>query len=266
MPKLVVILCLSFVLPALAANNCTGWSNCKAPCKFGEWEDATIASVGRWAAFNDNCNKAIDIMSKYPGVLSTDRGKIHLTFQYLCCYDLPTFTKYINVIDNYKWHSVNVTYVKAVCNMDKGDPDHTSIIVLLDPPSQKIMSDVVTGFERAMVADAIPLPFNRSVMEPFHSTLGVVNKAYPIDKVLDEINAAIPSWSPVPINLKNFLLITFVHQFRAIDGQLGAQALDVDRNDLQFAQRLLSQSKREILRRAGRFSPASPIASDAAPN
>ena len=31
---------------------------------------------------------------------------------------MTQYGKYIDVISKFKWHSVNVTYARAVCNMD----------------------------------------------------------------------------------------------------------------------------------------------------
>jgi len=192
---------------ATTANNCTSWHNCVGDCPFGTWSDTTIASIGRWASFNDNMDKAMDIMLKYPGVTSLDRGIVHLSLQYLCCYDIVQYSRYIDVISNYKWHSVNITFGKAVCNMDEGDPDHTSFIVLVDDKSQAALASLVKGFEAAMINAGIPVSQPRATMELFHSTIGVVNKHYDADAVINEINKAIPTFSPIPINLSNFLLI-----------------------------------------------------------
>ena len=51
-----------------------------------------------------------------------------------------------------------------------------SIIVLLDAASQQRMGKLVDSFEAAMIAAGLPVDQKRVKMEPFHTTLGVVNK------------------------------------------------------------------------------------------
>jgi len=263
------------------ANSCTSWYNCASgSCAIGKWQDTTIASIGRWASFNDNCNKAIDIMQKHPGVTSTDRGIIHTSLQYLCCYGSGQYNLYVSIIDSLSWHSVNVTYGRAVCNSDEGDQNHNSLIVLLDEPSQKAMGDLVKSFEAAMIAHGLPVNRTRAVQEPFHTTLGVVAKGYPVDEVLAEINAAIPNFSPIPINIKNFLLMPApLWEFHSSDSQAAGTrsgsghvsiASHIDLNDdVAYGHRLvsvLSQRRAAATTAAGGSPPRgafSPVATRA---
>jgi len=252
------------VLVHAAENNCTSWYNCAGGCDFGKWSDTTIASIGRWKAFNDNCEKSMDIMQKHPGVKSLDRGIVHASLQYLCCYGSGEYNRYISVIDNFNWHSVNVTYGRAVCNSDAGDQEHNSLIVLMDDKSQKAMMDLIKGFEAALEAAGIHVNRTRDKQEPFHTTLGVVGKGYPVDSVLAEINGAIPNFSPTPINIKNFLLSPVpLWQFHSSDsrragsGTVGEIAPHDDMNDdvEYFARLNHALAKRAAPR--GRFSPTS---------
>jgi len=231
--KFLVVLCFCCVFTS--ANNCTAWHNCPGGCNIGDWSDTTIASIGRWASLNSNCDKAIDIMEKYNGVESTDRGVIHTSIQYLCCYSIITYTKWISVMENYGWESVNVTFDRAVCNMDNNDSDHTSIIVLMDQASQTKMFSLVAGFEQEMEKHGITVKYPRSGMEPFHVTLGVVNKKYPVDQVLAEINEQVPMWSDVAINISNFLLIPVpVWEIKSND----SLSSEIHWNDIVIAEQL----------------------------
>jgi len=173
-------------------------------------------------------------MEKYPGIKSTDRGVIHTSLQYLCCYGLGEYNKYIAVVNSFPWASVNVTYSRAVCNSDGGDEDHNSLIVLMDGPSQVRMQSLIKDFETALIAAGFHINRTRALQEPFHTTLGVVGKNYPVDAVLTEINNAIPVWSDVPINLKNFLLMPVpTWQFHSNDSFVGAVQPD-DRTPIQW--------------------------------
>jgi len=228
---------IAFLVYVSTATNCTGWHNCPGGCGFGDWSDTTIASIGRWKSLNNNCNKAIDIMEKHKGVTSTDRGVIHTSLQYLCCYSIVTYTKWIDIMSSYSWASVNVTFDQAVCNMDNNDSDHTSIIVLMDQASQAVMFNLVSRFEAEMKAHGIPVKYPRSGMEPFHVTLGVVDSSYPVQQVVAEINQQITEWSDVPINISNFLLIPVpVWEMKSNDSVSLSQELH--QNDLTIAQKL----------------------------
>jgi len=252
-PSVLIVLSV-FVLAAssVEANNCTAWENCPGGCGFGDWSDTTIASIGRWKSLSDNCDKAIDIMEKHSGVESTDRGVIHTSLQYLCCYSIVTYTKWIDVINTYgSWASVNVTFDKAVCNMDNNDSDHTSIIVLMDAQSQQKMFDLVAYWESVMEEHGIPVKHPRSQMEPFHVTLGVVNKAYPVDQVVAQINEQVTSWSDVPINISNFMLIPVpVWELKSNDS-VSITSEDM-RSDLHIAQRVAA--RKSAAQQLGRFS------------
>jgi len=69
---------------------------------------------------------------------------------------------------------------------------------------------LVQRFEAAMVAAGLPVPQPRTTMEPFHSTLGVVDGTkYPVDQVLSQINSAVPVFTPIPITIANFVMGPF---------------------------------------------------------
>ncbi len=146
-------------------DTCTAWQNCIDSCsvsKNGRWDDDTIAALGSWGSYANHANAAISIMNRYPGVISTDATFLHTTIQYLCCYDLLTYEKFVSVISNSVWQPINITFGQAVCNSDAGANNHTSIIVLYDEPSQQAMSALVGRFESALVAAGIPIPQPRS--------------------------------------------------------------------------------------------------------
>jgi 2'-5' RNA ligase len=153
---------------------------------------ALIESVGR----------AIDIMKRAPGVLSSDRFIVHLTLMYICCASrdiarsilLPAFR-------SVSWQPLNISYSKAVCNADG------SIILLADASTQASLSALVEQFENAAAARGFIMQA-RVTMEAFHTTIGTVNRSYPMQQTLIDINTEIPVWTPHSVQFDRFWLLS----------------------------------------------------------
>jgi len=76
----------------------------------------------------------------------------------------------------------------------------------VDELSQQKLGNFVLRIEKMLESYGVPIYRPRSEMEPFHSTLGVVRKSYPIDAVLEKINNNITVWNSVPISIDSFFV------------------------------------------------------------
>ena len=80
----------------------------------------------------------------------------------------------------------------------KSKGHHYSIIVLLDQESDDRMQSWVSEVEQRIREQGIPIRFSRSVQQPFHSTLGVVNGLeFPLETALAAVNTVVRphSWT-----------------------------------------------------------------------
>ena len=68
---------------------------------------------------------------------------------------------------------------------------------------------------QCLALEGIPIRRPRTTQQIFHSTLGVVNSTYPIDQVIDALNAQITQWSSAPIVMRHFALERPLRRFSA---------------------------------------------------
>merc|ERR1711862_234006 len=69
------------------------------------------------------------------------------------------------------------------------DREHVSLILMLDPPSNRAMYAEIEDVEAAIEAAGVRLNHRRREQEPFHATLAVVNgSAYPVAKAVAALN------------------------------------------------------------------------------
>jgi len=139
------------------------------------------------------------------GVKSEDPELImHMTLAYICCLTLDQQLALEIYLTQFEWETVNVTFSHVICNNDS--IDHLSFIVVVDELSQQKLGNFVLRIEKMLESYGVPIYRPRSEMEPFHSTLGVVRKSYPIDVVLNKINTNITVWNSVPIAIETFFV------------------------------------------------------------
>lgn len=205
-------LLLLSALAAISSQPCDPHRYCPATCtRPGAGESDGLTLLVAHLELLGSVGKAVDVMRRYPGVLTDDRLIIHTTFQYLCCLTPAELTdKVFPAIDAVPWAPFNVSYDRAICNVDG------SIILLADAPSQAAMGAVVASLEAAIEAAGLPV-VPRSTMQSFHVTIGTTNSSFPMQEALAAINAAIApgTWSP-PVTLDSFaFLLPVPHEVRA---------------------------------------------------
>ena len=206
------LLLLTVLAAAVSSQPCDPHRYCPSTCtRAGAGESDGLTLLLAHAELVGSVSKAVDVMRRFPGVLTDDRLVPHTTFQYLCCLTAAELSsRAFPAMDAVRWAPFNVTYDRVVCNVDG------SIILLADAPSQAVMGAVVARLEAAIEAAGLPV-VPRSTMQSFHITIGTTNSSYPMQEALAAINAAIApgSWSP-PITLDSFaFLLPVPHEVRA---------------------------------------------------
>eukprot|EP01112_Ceratiomyxa_fruticulosa_P015089 TRINITY_DN439_c0_g1_i1.p1 TRINITY_DN439_c0_g1~~TRINITY_DN439_c0_g1_i1.p1 ORF type:complete len:233 (-),score=23.51 TRINITY_DN439_c0_g1_i1:133-831(-) len=212
---LIFLFVVSFLVCNVRSQNCTSYTNCPAhACNETQYNtdiiiflELTMNKKG-FQQFDNASKVALKIMGSEPGVITNDDLIFHTTLQYLCCYDIVQYNKVINVISKIQWKPFNITFGSAFCNFGgDGDASDNSIIIGLDAPSQVTVANFVDNVENAILNSGLPIIKRRANMEPFHSTLGVVSKGYPIDSILQKINQAIPVYNTEPIVVDSFTML-----------------------------------------------------------
>lgn len=195
-----------------AASPCFDYGTCPPcpPSNTAIYSQDVIAPLSfnsnpAYFAFQENMVLAQTIMTGYPGVRSLDVPPLlHITFQYLCCYNEVDYYIIEQVLTDLDWQPVNVTFAAAVCNNESAD--HLSFVAMLDAASQASLGLFVERIERAMLAAGVPVHVPRSAQEPFHSTIGVVGADYPVAEVLGFINGNVTSWGALPLTINSFFI------------------------------------------------------------
>jgi hypothetical protein len=103
-----------------------------------------------------------------------------------------------NLLLEYPWPALNVTFDKAVCNLDPLDPAKISIVSFADDDSQRRMSELAIKVEEYLISKGVKLEYRRKDQEPFHSTMAQVSLDYPVDDVLAYINKKIKKYNQTP--------------------------------------------------------------------
>ena len=217
---------LAAALAAQAAQQCDSHGYCPSNCsRPGAVESDGFQLLYGQAALWSSVGKAVEVMRRFPGVLTDDALDPHTTFQYLCCLTPAELTdKVFPAMDAVQWAPVRASYAKAVCNVDG------SVILLADDATQAQMSAVVEQLEAAIVATGVPV-VPRASMQSFHITLGTTNASFPMAEALAAINAAVTDWTP-PFDIFEFsFFLPVPHTVRAHGAAAAPPHID---NDLQL--------------------------------
>jgi len=203
-----IYVCLFALLTSSALSDmCMSWRNCPSQCGANTTESDILAVISRpfhvepsSNAYYDNVKKVINILKTFGKLKSNDQLYLHATIAYLCCYSIPEYAdKLIPAMKSVKWLPLNITFDRLVCNFDsatsgKNTTKTVSLILLLSTESQKALGAVVDQFEAAMRKTGLPI-VPRKTMEPFHSTIAVVNSGYPVDAAIAEVNKQMTDWT-----------------------------------------------------------------------
>lgn len=191
-----------------AAYPSLGGADCPTVCAPGKSSFTAIYRVGKInnSTAADNFRASMLLagkeLSKYGKPDSTESGdKLHVSFEYLCCYTDDEKNTIRSVLSNIDWPDLNISFSSPVWRVDNSiNPSssdsrshHYSIIVLLDDASNEKLQAWVAEVENKIRQKGIEIHVERKQQQPFHSTLGVVNGLeFPLETALKAVNAVVP--------------------------------------------------------------------------
>lgn len=195
-----------------AAFPSLGGADCPDACSAGTSSFTAIYRVGHIQSgaadfFRKSMLAAGQELAKFgPTDVLESGGQLHVSFQYLCCYSPQQKASIRKVLSSLAWPELNISFSSPVWRIDntivpsspKSKGHHYSIIVLLDQESDDRMQSWVSEVEQRIREQGIPIRFSRSVQQPFHSTLGVVNGLeFPLETALAAVNTVVRphSWT-----------------------------------------------------------------------
>ena len=108
----------------------------------------------------------VETVNKRFGNVSNDvESHLHLSFQYLCCYNKTELQLIARALSTVRWQPVPVRFSRVVCAADM-------VIALADPSSQGALFSVVSAFEEAADRAGVPIHTRfRAEQAPFHASL-----------------------------------------------------------------------------------------------
>lgn len=191
--------CLSASFPSAGGADCA--NACDAAS--GERCGTRIYHYGRGAMATSMAGQAMaasmaaagDMLRSLDASVQPEAGSgLHVSFLYNCCYKQEQLDTIRRVLDSFVWVPQNVTFDRAAWRIDDAGspPDHYSICIFLDEDSNRRMLAWVATVEAAIVAAGVPIHIPRSMQEPFHSTLCVVNgSTFPVEEAARRVNELI---------------------------------------------------------------------------
>ncbi|GMH95882.1 hypothetical protein TrST_g3400 [Triparma strigata] len=183
-----------------------GGADCPTKCEEGKKCANAIYHVGAddemqntvgAENFLANMKLAGEVVTSFDSSVEPEFGtKVHVSFEYWCCYtdeELKTIKK---VLDDWEWDPQDVTYDRAEVRIDNPNSDgtisHYSICIFLDEESNKRMMEYVGSIEAQIEAAGVKINNPREKQEPYHSTLAVVDgRNFPVEEALKKINKLI---------------------------------------------------------------------------
>ena len=156
----------------------------------------------------ENMELAASILKKYgePRSLDTEGGrKLHLAFDYYCCYTEEEGIKIGKFLNTYSWEPHEVWFDKIECAIH-GYNDAVSLVLMVDKNSQEDLTGWALKNERDLeIKTGVHKHIPHTRLQNFHMTLGTVNQRYfPVQSAVEEINRVIPpgKWHKTPVILR----------------------------------------------------------------
>ncbi|GMH86457.1 hypothetical protein TL16_g10551 [Triparma laevis f. inornata] len=195
-----------------------GGADCPEKCDEGKKCANAIYHVGKddempntlgGQNFLANMKLAGEVVSSFDSSVEPEFGtKVHVSFEYWCCYTDDELSTIKKVLDDWEWEPQDVSYDRAEVRIDNPNSDgtvsHYSICIFLDEESNNKMLDYVGSIEAAIEAAGVKINSPRKKQEPYHSTLAVVDgRTYPVEEALKKINEMVPpsTWTGVDTKL-----------------------------------------------------------------
>ena len=105
------------------------------------------------------------VTQRFGNVTNDMSGGLHLSFQYLCCYNRTELARVEAAMASVAWEPVRVSFRRLVCAA-------SMVLALVDPAAQGALFAVVSAIEEAMAAAGIGARFRlRAEQAPFHASL-----------------------------------------------------------------------------------------------
>lgn len=177
------------------AKACNTASGERCGTRIYHYGRGTMAASMAGQAMAASMAAAGDVLRGLDASVRPESGSgLHVSFLYNCCYKPEQLDTIQRVLDSLAWVPQNVTFDRAAWRIDNAGnpPDHYSICVFLDKESNQRMLAWVASVEAAIEAAGVPIHIPRSVQEPFHSTLCVVNgSTFPVEEGARRVNELI---------------------------------------------------------------------------
>ena len=147
-------------------------------------------SVGE-AQLKSSVQSAMDAVQKFGPLSNPSIDGLHLSFQYLCCYNKTELAGIARAIRSVKWEPIPVTFTQIVCSASE-------FVALASPKSQGQLFGVVSALEEAMAAAGYPVHRFRAAQFAFHASLfqTPIGARFPNNtyaEMLAAANAALPA-------------------------------------------------------------------------
>jgi len=163
--------------------------------EFHSWPTALI----------ENMELAASILKKFGQPLGLQtRHRLHLAFDYYCCYTEEEAVKIGQFLNSYSWTPHEVRFDKIECAIHAYG-DLVSLVLMVDDKSQQELTQWALKNERDLeVTTGIRKHIPHTRLQDFHMTLGTLNQSnFPVQSAVEEINRVIPpgKWHKTPVIL-----------------------------------------------------------------
>lgn len=200
-------------LSSAPVSECTSAVYCPRTCVDTPWSRAT-PMTGSIRMLNGNSAgerqlkasviRMVDTVSNRFGPVRNDMSTgLHLSFQYLCCFDRIELPKIEAAMATVRWQPINVSFTRVFCAGEMA-------IALADPAAQGALFGVVSAIEEAMAAAGLRVRTRcRAEQAPFHASLFAadVGNTTKLTEVITLAQSTIPagqSLNPEPIVVDSF--------------------------------------------------------------
>jgi len=172
-----------------------GGADCACECRTGTQSVGAAFFNVFPRSFNNRVRAAGELVTAFgPDSTTYVEGEhgfmdSHISFAYYCCHTQPQRDIIKRTLEGWKWRPRRVGFSHFTCAIDGPDREHVSLILMLDPPSNRAMYAEIEDVEAAIEAAGVRLNNRRREQEPFHTTLAVVNgSAYPVAAAVAALN------------------------------------------------------------------------------
>lgn len=240
-PAAVAALSLAW-LPSTAVSECTSATYCPVTCAGTSWAaDSAATTAGGPAVpvpmagsirmltgdstgerqLKASVIEMVDAVRNRFGPVRNDvSGGLHLSFQYLCCFNQSELRRIEGAMATVQWRPVPVTFTRVFCA-------GAMAVALADPTAQGALFGIVSAIEEAMAAAGLGVRVRcRAEQAPFHASLFAADAGNTTH--LDEVIAVAQSTVPAggSLNTEPIVVDSFTFNgktFPAAGGGGGAE-------------------------------------------